>query len=257
MKGYRGKLLELPKNGKAIIITDLHGNLEDYNKYISIWELYDSKTHLIITGDFIHGGEGYADNSLLILDSVMEKFEKYENFHVLLGNHESAHLSGVPVYKGFKNQKIRFEEQIRLKFRNKWENKLEKYLEFFKKLPVAVKTENKVLISHAGPSVNINNVEELANITNPGYFGNSRLSDLLWNRPEDFSERELNSFLKTVGCEYSMVGHTPVNGFEIVYQKQMIISSSFSDGRKAYVELDLEMDIKEINNLIKMVKYLE
>jgi Icc-related predicted phosphoesterase len=257
MKAYRGKLLELPKNGKAIIITDLHGNLKDYNKYISIWEEYDSKTHLIITGDFIHGGEGYTDNSLKILDSMMEKFEKHQNFHVLLGNHELSHLTGIPVYKGFENQKLRFEELLRLKYGNKWENKLDEYLEFFKNLPLAVKTESKVLVSHAGPSMNIHNVEELVNITNAGYFGNSRLSDLLWNRPEDFSEEELNSFLKTVGCEFSIVGHTPVDGFEIVYQKQMIISSSFSDGRKAYIELDLGMDITMINNLIKMIKYLE
>ena len=31
MKDYK-KLIELPLKGKALIITDLHGNLEDYNK---------------------------------------------------------------------------------------------------------------------------------------------------------------------------------------------------------------------------------
>jgi len=35
------------------------------------------------------------------------------------------------------------------------------------------------------------------------------------------------------------------------------MSSSFTNGRKAYIELDLEIDVKEIKDLIKMVKYLE
>ena len=47
------KLIELPHKGKALIITDLHGNLEDYNRYMEIWkEFKDKNNYLILTGDF-------------------------------------------------------------------------------------------------------------------------------------------------------------------------------------------------------------
>ena len=169
---------------------------------------------------------------------------------------ESSHITGFPVYKDGNNQKQDFENSIRLNNKN-WKRKLDGYIEFFKELPVAAKTENGVFICHAGPSININNIEEVINITNPGYYGNTGLSNLLWDRPEDFTERGLNSFLRSVGCKYSIVGHTPIDGFEIVYQKQMIVSSSFSTGRKAYLELDLKKELENMEDIVKMVKYLE
>ena len=43
MYDNENNLLELPKKGKVIIITDLHGNLKDYNYFIDIWEDFKSK----------------------------------------------------------------------------------------------------------------------------------------------------------------------------------------------------------------------
>jgi serine/threonine-protein phosphatase PP1 catalytic subunit len=40
---YRGKIVELPKKGHAIIVTDIHGNLTDYNKYLELWKKYGEK----------------------------------------------------------------------------------------------------------------------------------------------------------------------------------------------------------------------
>lgn len=258
MGRYNGKLLELPKKGKALIITDIHGNLDDYNRYMSIWEKFGGHhNHLIITGDFIHAAANLKDSSIEILDSIKDNFENSNNFHVLLGNHEWAHITGIPVYKGDSDQRKDFEKQLRKKYWTKWEDKLEEYKNFFMGLPIAVKTKNKIFISHSGPSNDINNIEEVRNITNSGYSGNTRLYDLLWNRPEKFTERELNSFLKSVKCKLSIVGHTPVNGFKTVYNKQLIVSSSFSLGNKAYIELDLEKKINDINDFIKMVRYIE
>lgn len=256
MVRYQGKLLELPRKCKAIVVTDLHGNLKDYRNYLSIYEKSNSKTHFIITGDFIHGTGECFDGSLEILDSVKENFRSDKNFHVLLGNHELSHITGNPVYRGLENQKSSFEDLLRPKYPDKWENKLQEYIEFFMELPVAVKTDNKVIISHSAPSMEINNLDELKNITNKGYSGNCRLSELLWARAEDFREKDLNSFLKAVGCSFSIVGHTCVDGFKTVFDKQLIVSSSYSLGRKAYVELNLEDEIKKMDGLVKMIKYV-
>ena len=69
MKEYP-KLIELPRKGKALIITDLHGNLEDYERYMDIWkEFKDKNNHLILTGDFIHSC-GEDDGSLEIIKTT-------------------------------------------------------------------------------------------------------------------------------------------------------------------------------------------
>ena len=160
MKEYE-KLIKLPLKGKALIITDLHGNLEDYNRYMEIWkEFKDKNNHLILTGDFIHSCY-QIDGSLEIIDSVKNHFENEKNFHVLLGNHEWAQITGESVYKGFSNQTQDFIDLIQEKYDKNADNKMESYINFFKKLAIAIKTENKVLVSHAGPSQHLKSEDDI------------------------------------------------------------------------------------------------
>ncbi len=255
MKQYE-KLIKLPLKGKALIITDLHGNLEDYNKYMDIWkEFKDKKNHLIITGDFIHSCY-QIDGSLEIIDSVKNHFENEKNFHVLLGNHEWAQIIGESVYKGFSNQTQDFIDLIQEKYDNNADNKMESYINFFKKLAIAVKTENKVFISHAGPSQHLKNEDDIKTISENDYSHNLILYEMLWSRNMECSRNYLNPFLKHLKCNASIVGHTPVNGVEL-QGNQLIVSSSFGMGKKAYIELDLKQEINTSKDLLKMVKYLD
>jgi hypothetical protein len=253
MSKSNGKLVELPKKGVAIIFTDIHGNLKDYNKYMDIWEKYrDKNTYFILTGDFIHAMGMKDDKSIEILDSVKDCFENSENFYPLIGNHEWSTISRVSVYKGSINQSRNFEELLKERFGGKWEEKLGEYQEFFKKLPIAVKTVNKVFISHSGPPTNIKSLDEIIKITDKGYFENENLYEILWNREEDFNEKDLISFLRIVGCNAMIVGHTPVDGIKLIKERQLIVSSSYTQGKKKYIILDLEKKIKDANDIVKM-----
>ena len=79
MKEYK-KLIKLPLKGKALIITDLHGNLEDYERYMDIWkEFEDKNNHLILTG-ILFTACNLNDGSLEIIDSVKWLFENEEKF---------------------------------------------------------------------------------------------------------------------------------------------------------------------------------
>jgi len=63
-------------------------------------------------------------------------------------------------------------------------------------------------------------------------------------------------FLKKVSCRFSVVGHTPVDGYKII-GNQLILSSSLSTGRKCYLELDLEKDVNDVECLTGMIKELK
>lgn len=58
------------------------------------------------------------------------------------------------ITKGF----VLDDELLKNKFPDEWKLKLEEYTNFFKKLPVAAKTDNGVFISHSGPPKNIKNI---------------------------------------------------------------------------------------------------
>lgn len=254
---YKGKLVELPRKGHAIVITDIHGNISDYNKYLELWKKCDKKKfHFIITGDFIHAMGKKNDKSVDILESVKYNFEKYENFHALLGNHEWSVISGVSVYKGGVNQSLNFESLLKERYNEKWKYKFEYFQDFLKKLPIAIRTENKVFISHGGPPKDIKNMGEIVHITDDGYKDNPKLYQILWNREEDFTINDLNEFLDVVGCNAMVVGHTPVDGVKLVSDKQLIVSSSYTLGKKSYLILDLEKEINNARELLKMKKDL-
>ena len=69
------------------------------------------------------------------------------------------------------------------------------------------------------------------------------------------SRNYLDPFLQYLNCNASIVGHTPVDGIEL-HGNQLVVSSSFGMGRKAYVELDLEKKINNGYDLLEMIKYL-
>jgi Icc-related predicted phosphoesterase len=254
---YNGKLIELPRKGKALVITDLHGNLEDFNRFMNIWKKFKNReNHLILTGDFIHAMGIPNDNSIEILESVKFQFENRKNFHVLLGNHEWSAISHTPVFKAGVNQSLTFEDLLKERFGAEWKKRRDIYNEYFKTLPLAVKTANNVFISHAGPPKGVKSIDEIVHITDEGYSTNRKLFEILWNRYGDYSEEDINSFLKNVGCNVLIVGHTPVDGVEIIGKNQLVVSSSYSSGKKAYVELDLEGKIKTGKDVLNMVKFL-
>jgi serine/threonine-protein phosphatase PP1 catalytic subunit len=253
-----GKLVELPRKGIALIVTDIHGNITDFKKFMDIWSSFDDDddNHLILTGDFIHAMGLDNDQSVEILEYVKFRYENSNNFHVLLGNHEWATMSNKVLYKAGINQTHNFDELLKEKFQDDCKKKREEYIEFFKELPIAVRTDNRIFISHAGPPHDIHSLDEIANIKNEGY-NNPKLIEFLWSRKDDFTKNVLETFLDTVNCKFMVVGHTPVDGIKLIYKKQLIVSSSYGKGKKAYVELDLEKEINKSKDLLKMVKYIK
>ena len=116
------KFVQLPAKGRLLVVTDLHGNLEDYEKYIELWDCDDPDCHLVFVGDFIHSTDD-NDGSIEIIEDAIDKYNKYPNFHPLLGNHEWSHIVKSPVFKGHSNQTQEFEDLIKVK-----KGRLEPYL---------------------------------------------------------------------------------------------------------------------------------
>jgi Icc-related predicted phosphoesterase len=256
---HKGSLVELPKKGKAMVITDIHGNLDDFVKLMDIWDNFkDGKNnHLILTGDFIHAMGREDDKSIEVMELVRSEFYNDPNFHVLLGNHEWSVIGKINIFKAGNDLNSNLRMLFQKRFGSSWENKFESYTDFFRKLPIAVKTGNKVFISHSGPAKDIKSINEIINITGSGYLNNPKLFGFLWNRFGDYDKKDIESFLKNIGCKAMIVGHTPVKGSKLIGKKQLIISSSFSEGKKAYVCLDLEKEIKNGKDILKMVRYID
>lgn len=250
----KDKFIQLPAKGRLLVVTDLHGDLEDYEKYIDMWDCNNPDHHLVFVGDFIHA-TCEDDGSIEIIDDVIEKYEKYPNFHPLLGNHEWSHIVRSPVFKGFNNQTQEFEDLIKKK-KGSLEPYLTDYVEFFKSMPLFVQTENGLFISHTGPSRFIHSMNDFNMIFDNDY-NYDLLHDFLWNRYDnDYSVADVEGFLEIIGSNCMVVGHTVVDGY-FTYGNQLIVSSSFGSDNKAYLDVDLSLPVRNVDYLINNIKFIQ
>ncbi len=137
-------------DGVAMIVTDLHGDRDAFERYIARFNtLYRAGDvqRLIFLGDLIHAyGPPRRDDSLSIILDTMALVNTLgpDTVTMLLGNHEMPHIYGVQLAKGD------------LEFTPRFENALgshrEAVLEFFRSLPFYVRTAAGVMLGHAGPS---------------------------------------------------------------------------------------------------------
>lgn len=250
------KLIELPNHGRLIVVTDLHGNFEDYNHYLNLWDETDSDFHIVFAGDLIHGLDEQTDGSVEILDDAMAKSKEYSNFHVLLGNHEWAHITNSEIYKNKKPLLLGFKNVISYR-KGFIEPHLTRYIKFFKTMPYFVKTANGLFISHSGPSDKVRSIEGFNKIFESDY-SSPILYDFLWNRynkVNDYTKADVNRFLEIVGSKVMVVGHCPVESYK-VFANQIIMSSSFVTKVKTYLDIDLAMEIDDIKDVQKQLKFI-
>lgn len=250
------KLVELPDYGRLIVVTDLHGNLDDYNYYLNLWDESDPDFHIVFAGDLIHGIDLSTDGSVEILDDAMAKSRQFPNFHALLGNHEWAHITNRNIYKLEKSLLCEFKNLVSFK-KGYIEPHLTGYIRFFKTMPYFVRTTNGLFISHSGPSDKVKSNEDFDKIFKEDY-SSSILHDFLWNRYNkvtDYTGEDVERFLDIVGSRVMIVGHCPVESYK-VFSNQIIMSSSFNTKVKTYLEMDLSMEIDDIKDVQKQLKFI-
>lgn len=250
------KLIQLPDYGRLIVVTDLHGNLDDYNHYLSLWDETDCDFHIVFCGDLIHGVDEDTDGSVEILDDAIAKSRQYSNFHTLLGNHEWAHITNTEIYKNQQPLLMGFKNIISYRY-GFIEPHLTKYIQFFKTMPYFAMTANGLFISHSGPSDKVKSIEAFDKIFE-GDYSSPILYDFLWNRYNrvtDYTKADVNRFLDIVGSKVMVVGHCPVESYKL-YGNQIIMSSSFQTDVKTYLDIDLSQKINDIKDVQKQLKFI-
>lgn len=189
------------------------------------------------------------------MDDVISKCNNYSNFHVLLGNHEWAHITCKDIFKSYRNERLIFEALVEYE-KGSLQPTLDSYIEFFKSLPFFLKTDNGLFLSHAGPAKNINSLDDFNEIFSDDYE-NNLLYDFLWNRYQvNYDKKVVSNFLNLVESNCMIIGHNPVESY-LIFGKQIIISSSYKTNKKTYLNIDLSKNIENIEDLMGYIEFLE
>ena len=139
-------------DGVAFIVSDLHGDRDAFERCLDHFYRLRGRgdaDYLVFLGDLIHSsGPTDQDASLsMVLDILALQDELGPAAIMLLGNHEMPHIYGVTLSKGDQDYTPRFEHALG-PYRAAVTG-------LFERLPFLVRTGAGVMLSHAGPSMDV------------------------------------------------------------------------------------------------------
>lgn len=246
MPGRRGRVVTLADVQDVMVAGDLHGNLGLFQELIHRADLASHPHRHLVVQELIHGPHRYPDDSdkshqlVDVLAALKCQFPR--QVHYLLGNHEVAQASGRTVGKGDDTCNVLFRRGLTAAYGDKSEDIYVAYIQLFTAAPLALRTPNRVFISHSLPPAVKLPQWSLAvierDIPDPSDLqpGGS-VYQLVWGR--DASEESARGFLKKVDADLLVTGHIPCDGgFAIPNPMQVVVDCQDSPGGYCFFPAD-------------------
>jgi hypothetical protein len=231
--GRQGRMITLDNVEEVMVAGDMHGHLENFRRILLVADLKQSPRRHLVLQELVHGPFRYPDGSdkshqLLDLMAAL-KCQYPSQVHMLLGNHELAQWTNQWIAKAESDLNALFRAGVEFAYAKNAGEIYQAYLDLFPVIPLAVKTSNRVFVSHSLPSAS------RLELWDPGFFfrdwetkeellpGGSVYS-LVWGR--DTKLATVTRFLQKVDADWLISGHIPgEKGFIIPNDRQIILDS--------------------------------
>ncbi len=265
-----GRLIEVPIDGEAIVVGDLHGDLETLTQILDVSGFVRKAQHgessvLIFLGD-------YGDRGILspeVYHVVMTLKTSFPECVILLrGNHEGpddllASPHDLPMH-------------LHNKFGERSTEAYAKLKQLFSQLYTAVTIGESYILLHGGVPSQAKSRDDLAyaHIKHPK---ESHLEEILWSDPEEslkgtypsprgagklFGQDVTERFLKMMNAEILIRGHEPADtGFKINHAGRILTIFSrkgepYFNSQGAFLQLDLTERVRDAFQLKRFIRQL-
>jgi hypothetical protein len=231
--GRTGGVVSLPEACEVLIGGDLHGSLNNFRALLKKADLDAHAQRHLVLQEIIHSRYFYplgGDKSHQLLDlTAALKCQYPDRVHYLLGNHELAQWQGQLIAKGDVDYNGVFLEGIQSAYGSKAEAIYDSYLGIFAVANLAMRTANRIFMSHSMPSARHLESFSLADLERD----ERRPEDLAWGGPvhslvwgRDTRLATAEAFLASVDADLLITGHIPCeHGFETPNERQIILDS--------------------------------
>ena len=262
-----GRLVKLQPLGEALVIGDLHGDLESLLTVLNTSAFMQKMTNLkettlIFLGDYGDRG-AHSTEVYYILMRLKLAFPK--QVVILRGNHEGPEDLMASPHDLPLSFKSRFGEN--------WKTVYSKTRELFACLYNALLVDERYLMVHGGLSPNIDSVQDLAN-ANIIHPKNELLENLLWSDPNDQVKDVLNSprgagklfgksvtekVLRKLNVKILIRGHEPCKeGFKLNHNGKVLTLFSrkgapYFNAYGAYLQLPLSKKFESARQLLPWI----
>ena len=236
--GRVGRFTQLAPGSEVLIAGDMHGNVENLRLLLKVANLAQNPLRHLVLQEVVHGPFAYSaggDKSHQLLDVIAAlKCQFPSRVHYLLGNHELAQWRNQRIGKGDVDQNQWFILGIETAY-GEWATKIyAAYMELLAAADLALRTENRVFLSHTYPSAKHMARFELAGLQHDEIAPEDvtlggPVHSLVWNR--DHSQSNVETFLKKVDADCIITGHIPCEqGFATPNDRQLILDAPRNAG---------------------------
>ncbi|MEM2995562.1 MAG: metallophosphoesterase family protein [Candidatus Bathyarchaeia archaeon] len=263
-----GRLARLESKGEALVIGDLHGDLESLIHILKesnfIQKLNsDSNAALVFLGDYGDRGE-YSKEVYYTVLRLKLLFPR--QVVLMRGNHEGpedilASPHDLPM-------------EFRIKFGEKWASAYTKIRELFDCLYNAVLVEERYLMIHGGLPAQAKTIEDLA-YAHALHPKQKFLEEMLWSDPNEtvnsvcasprgagllFGEKITDAVLERFNVKILIRGHEPcMEGYKTNHNDKVLTLFSrkgppYYNAYGAYLKIELSQKIENTKQLIPYIQ---
>jgi hypothetical protein len=252
--GRRGRLVCLDGATEVLVGGDLHGHLDNFRRLLQKADLGRHPGRHLVLQEALHGPfryEGGGDRSHQLFDVLAAlKCQYPRQFHFLPGNHELAQWTNRPIFKGDDSLNALFDEGVRVAYGDRADAVDTAYRELFAALPLALRTTNRVFLSHSLPSparlaefdpavLERDRTEEKELLPGGSVFA------LVWGR--DAAPAHVEAFLKKVDADLLVTGHVPCDaGYEVTGPRHLILDCLGSPAAYCLFPADRPLTMEEL-----------
>src|SRR5262245_7153833 len=255
--GRRGRVVHLDA-AEVFATGDLHGNVENLKRILLKADLARHPRRHLVLQEFIHGPHRYqggGDKSHQALDVLAAmKCQFPVRVHFLPGNHELAQATGQWIAKADDDLNRQFCQGIDAAYGSVGEAIHSAYLELFAAAPLALRTPNRVFLSHSLPSparlpTFDPDLLERDACRERELLAGGTVHALLWGR--DTSAANAAAFLQKVDADLLITGHIPCPaGFEAPNDRQLILDCLGSPAGYCLFPADRPLTHQELHSCV-------
>jgi len=257
----KGALIELPPEGDLLMTGDLHGNRINYQKVVEHASLSRNRNRHIILHEIIHALTLTADGRDLSFQ-VLEMSARLKTYfpdqvHFMVGNHDLGELLDIDIKKGGNSSIQGLDRGLAVAYGERKNEVRESYKGFIASMPSAVRTPNRVFLSHSIPQINhlslFNSDVFLKPVEMEDVDRHHYLYRLVWGR--QLTQEASDKFAETIDADLLITGHMPVEeGYSVPNTRHLILDSKDKNGCYAVIPLDKEISHNDLVQTVRRIR---